>query len=168
MAPGVLSALLGVSIHILQSSTAHAVVQACTHWVVVGVEVVWVHVPNVAHWVDGAVWRIHGDGHCTLIVADEEAKGTPLARVTSGFKSITHCLEVALYVLNKVQDLVQSIQVGIDPVDHETHIDICDPFMLAICLENQEDGCSPAELWSFRRRSREMRCMQKVCLMGQK
>ena len=29
---------------------------------------------------------------------------------------------------------------------HEPHIDICDPLMLAICLEDVENGGSPAEL----------------------
>ena len=31
-------------------------------------------------------------------------------------------------------------------MDHEPHIDVCDPFMLAICLQDQEDGGSPTEL----------------------
>ena len=38
--------------------------------------------------------------------------------------------------------------MGLDPVDNEPHIDICDPLMLAICLEDQEDGSSPTELRS--------------------
>ena len=36
--------------------------------------------------------------------------------------------------------------MGIDPADHEPHIDVCDPFVLAIHLEDQEDGSSPTEL----------------------
>ena len=36
--------------------------------------------------------------------------------------------------------------MGLDPADDESHIDICDPFMLAICLEDQENSGSPAEL----------------------
>ena len=36
--------------------------------------------------------------------------------------------------------------MGLDPVDNEPHIDICDPLMLAIHLEDQEDGGSPTEL----------------------
>ena len=31
-------------------------------------------------------------------------------------------------------------------MDNEPHIDICDPLMLAVCLEDQEDGSSPTEL----------------------
>ena len=79
-------------------------------------------------------------------VADKEAKGMPLARVTSGLKSVMRCLEVDLYVLDEVQNLVWSIQVGLDPEDNESHVDICDLLMLAVCLEDQEDGRSPAEL----------------------
>ena len=147
-----------------------------------GVKVVWLHIPHVAHGVDEALRQIHGDGHGTPIVAEEEAKGTPLAGVTPSLKSIARHLEFDLYILNKVQDLVQSIQVGLDPVDHKPHIDICDPFMSAICLEDKEDGSSPAELgglsdgrgmnvpsvMSFHRWSREIHCMQRVHLMGQK
>ena len=32
-------------------------------------------------------------------------------------------------------------------MDNESHIDICDLIMLAVCLEDQEDGSSLAELW---------------------
>ena len=72
--------------------------------------------------------------------------------------------------------------MGLDPADHEPHIDICDPLMLVICLEDQEDCGSPAELgrpsdmggmnaplvMSLRRWSREMHCMWRVRLVGQK
>ena len=102
VAPGALSELFGVSIHILQSSMANAVAQACSCWVAVGIEVVWLHVPHIAHWVDEAVWRIHGNGHGAPIVADKEAKGTPLTGVASGLKSIPCHLEVHLYVPDEV------------------------------------------------------------------
>ena len=146
MAPRVLSALVGIIIHVLQCGVPYAVAQACSSQVVVGVKVVWFHIPHIARWVDEAVRQIHGDGHGAPIVADKEAKGLPLAGVAPGLKSIAHHLEVNLYILNKVQDLVWSLQVGLDPADHEPHIDICDPFMLAVCLEDKGDGSSPAEL----------------------
>ena len=38
-------------------------------------------------------------------------------------------------------------------MDNESHVDICDFFMLAVCLEDQENGSSPAEL----RRSLQLR-----------
>ena len=72
--------------------------------------------------------------------------------------------------------------MGLDPVDNEFHIDICDLLMLAIHPEDQEDSSSPTELYralqfggmtapsemSFCRQSKEMHCMWSVCLMGQK
>ena len=94
VAPGVLSALFGVSNHILLSSMANVVEQVCSCWVVVGIEVVWLHVPHIACWVDKAVQRTW-NGHGTPIVADKEAKGTPLAGVTPNLKSV-------LYVPDKV------------------------------------------------------------------
>ena len=36
--------------------------------------------------------------------------------------------------------------MGLDPADNECHVDICDLLMLAVCLEDQEDGSSPADL----------------------
>ena len=126
---------------------ANAVVQGCSCQVVVGIKVVWLHIPHIAGWVDEAVQRICGNGHHTPIVADKEVKGTPLAGVTPGLKSIPCHLEIDLYVPDKVQNLVWSIQVGLDPVDNESHVDICDLLMRAVCLEDQEDGSSPTELW---------------------
>ena len=34
----------------------------------------------------------------------------------------------------------------INPADNESHIDICDLLMLAVCLEDQENGSSSTEL----------------------
>ena len=36
--------------------------------------------------------------------------------------------------------------MGLDPANNEFHIDICDLFMLVVCLEDQESGSSPAVL----------------------
>ena len=94
--------LVGIVIHILQCGMTYAVVQVCSSQVVVGVKVVWLHVPHVACGVNEAVRWVCGDRHCAPIVADKKAKGVPLARVTHGFKGITHCLEVDLYISNKV------------------------------------------------------------------
>ena len=161
---------------------ANAVMQACPHWVVVGVEVVWHCIPYIAGGVDEAVRWARGNGHGNPKVADKEVKGVPLAGVISSLKSITCCLEVDLYVLDEVQNLVWSIQARLNPADNESHIGICDHLMLAVCLEDQEDGSSPTELrraiqsggmnmppaMGFHRQSREMCCMQSVHLMGQK
>ena len=135
--------LFGVSIHILKSSTAHAVMQVCSCQVVVGVKVVWLHVPHVAHWVDEAVQRIHGDGHGTPIVADKEAKGTPLAGVAPALRA--SCTTLRSPSMSLTKSRIWS-RVYRWESDHKPHIDVCDPFVLAICLEDQEDGGSPAEL----------------------
>ena len=145
-APGVLFELFGVVIGKLQCGAANAVAQVHPHWIVAGVEVVWHHIPHIAGGVDEAVRQVRGDRHGAPKVADKEVKGAPLAGVTSGIKSIMHCLEVDLYVLDEVQNLVRSIQVGLDPADNKSQVDICDLLMLAVCLEDQEDGSSPAEL----------------------
>ena len=68
----------------------HAAVQVCSSRVVVGVEVVQLHIPHVAHGVHEAVRQVHGDGRGTPIVADKEEKGIPLAGVAPGLKSITY------------------------------------------------------------------------------
>ena len=80
----------------------YAVVQVGSSWVVVGVEVIWLHFPHVTGRVDEAVRQVHGNGHGAPIVADKEAKGAPLAGVTSSLKSILSHLEVNLYVPDKV------------------------------------------------------------------
>ena len=80
----------------------YAVVQACSGQVVAGVKVIWLYLPHITHRVDEAVRRVHGDRHGTSVVADKEAKGAPFAGVAPGLKSIMCCLEVNLYVPDKV------------------------------------------------------------------
>ena len=101
-APRVLSALVGVIVGELQHGVTYAVAQVGFSQVVVGIEVVWLHVPHIAGWVDEAVWWIHGNGHGAPIVANKEAKGMPLAGITPGLKSVLHHLEVNLYVPDEV------------------------------------------------------------------
>ena len=144
VAPSIVCVLFKFIIVELQSGAANTVMQAYPCWVVVGVEVIWLCIPHIAGGVDEAVRQVCGNGHGTPEVADEEAKGVLLARVTPCLNSITHCLEVNLYVLDEVQNLVQSIQVGLNPVDNKSHVDIGDLLMLAVCLEDQEDGSGPA------------------------
>ena len=102
MAPRVLPALVGVIIGKLQNGMTYAVVQVGSSWIVAGVKVIWLYVPHITRWVDDAVRQVCGNGHGTPIVADKEAKGMTLARVTSVLKSIMHCLEVNLYVPDEV------------------------------------------------------------------
>ena len=101
-APGVLSALVGIVVGKLQGGTTYAVVQMGPSWVVVGIEVAWLHVTHIAGWIDEAVRWICGNGHGTPIVANKEAKGMPLTRIAPSLKSVPCHLEVDLYVPDKV------------------------------------------------------------------
>ena len=94
--------LVGIVIGELQCGMTYAVAHACSSRVVADVRVVWLYIPHVACRVNEAVRQVRGDGHGAPIVADKEAKGIPLARVMPGLKSIMRCLEVNLYVLDKV------------------------------------------------------------------
>ena len=122
--------------------------KACSGRVVAGVKVVWLHILHVAHGINEAIRWVCGDGHLTPIVVDKEAEGTSLAQVTPGFKGVTCCFQVNLYVRHEVKNLFWGIEAGLDTVDYELYIDIRDPLMLVIHLEDKENGCSPAELES--------------------
>ena len=87
-----------------------------------------------------------GDGHYAPIVVDKEAEGTPLAQVIPSFKGIMHHFQVNLYVGHEVLNLFWGIEAGLDVVDYESDVDIGDLLMLVIHLEEEENGCSPAEL----------------------
>ena len=69
----------------------------------------------------------------------------PLAGVAPSLKSIVHHLKVNLYVFDEIGDLVWGIQVGFNSADHESHVNIGNLFMLAVCLEDQENGSHPTE-----------------------
>ena len=70
--------------------------------------------------------------------------------------------------------------MGVNPADHEPHIDISDPLILSsawktrrmvvvpLSLGGPSDvgGMNTLSAMSLHRWSREMRCMQRVCLMG--
>ena len=127
---------------------AYAVEQACSGRVVVGVKVVWLHILHVAHGINEAIRRVHGDGHHAPIVIDKEAEGVTLARVTPSLKGIVHHFQVNLYVRHKVENLFWGIDTGLDMADYESYVGVGDLLMLVICPEDKENGCSPAELES--------------------
>ena len=122
--------------------------QTCSGRVVAGVEVIRLHILHIAHEINEAIRWVRGDGHHTPIVVDKEAEGAPLAQVTPGFKGVTHCFQVDLYVRHEVENLFWGIEAGLDVVDYESYIDISDLLMLVVCLEDKENGCSPTELES--------------------
>ena len=124
---------------------ANAAVQASSSRIVVGVEVVRLHVPQVAHGINEAIRWVHGDQHHTLIVVDKEAKGASPTWITPSFKGVMCLFQVDLYVRHKVQDLFWGVEMGLDTADYESYVDVGDLLMLVIRLEDEEYGC-PTEL----------------------
>ena len=74
----------------------------CSGRVVAGVKVVQLHILHIARGINEAVRQVHGDGHCTPIIVDKEAEGTPLAQVSPSFKGVTHRFQVDLYIRHEV------------------------------------------------------------------
>ena len=159
MAPGIFSVLVGIVIHILQCGTTYAAAQAYSSWVVAGVEVVRLHIPHTAHGVNEAVRLVHGDGHCAPIVAEKRQKARLLPGSPLALRALCAALRSISISVTKSKNLVRHIQVGLDPTDHKPHIDICDPLMLPVHLEDQENGGSPAEL------RRALRCGGHECAL---
>ena len=125
---------------------AYAVVQVSSGRVVVGVEVVQLHVLHIARGINEAIRCVHGDRHYAPIVVDKEAKGTPLTQITSSFKGIACCFQVNLYVGHEVQDLFWGREAGLNIVYNESNVDVGDLLVLVIHLEDEEYGCHPTEL----------------------
>ena len=125
---------------------AYAVAQMHSSRVVTGAKVVWLYILHIAHGINEAIRWVHGDGHPSPIVVNKEAEGAPLAWVTPSFKGIMHHFQLNLYVRHEVKNLFWGIEVGLDTADYELYIDVGDLLMLVICLEDKENGCSPAEL----------------------
>ena len=125
---------------------AYATMQVHPRWIVAGVKMIQFNIFYVAGGLYQAIKWVCGDRHSIPEIVYKKAKGMPLARVAPGLESITHCLKVNLYVFDKIEDLVWGIQVGLSSADHESHINVSDLFMLAVCLGDQENGSCPAEL----------------------
>ena len=111
-----------------------------------GVKMIQFNTFYITGGIHQAIRWVHGDGHGATEIVYKKAKGTPLAGITPGLESITCCLKVDLYVFDEIEDLFGGIQAGFDSADHELHVNIGNFFMLAVCLENQENGGHPAEL----------------------
>ena len=100
VASGIVGALFRFIIVELQGGTAYAAMQTCPCQIVVGVKVIWIHIPHVAGGVYQAVRWVCQDGNGAPKVAEKKAKSMPLAGIASS--SVTHCLKVDLDVLDKV------------------------------------------------------------------
>ena len=107
--PDVLRMLFGIIVTELQGSVAYTKMQACPHRTVVSVKMIGFNTFDVTGGVRQAIGRVHGDGHNATEIVHKKAIGMPLAGVTPGLESITHHLEVALYVLDEIVDLAGAI-----------------------------------------------------------
>ena len=128
------------------SCVTHTMMQVCPCGTVAGVKMIQFNTFYITGGIHQAIRWVCGDRHGTTEIVYKKAEGTPLARIAPGLKSVTHCLKVDLYVFDKVDDLFGGIQVGLNSADHKPHINIGNFFMLAVCLENQENGSHPTEL----------------------
>ena len=135
--------LFGIIVTELQGGMAYTTMQAFPCGTVVSVEVIRFDTFDVSGGVHQAIGRVHGDGHSATEIVHKKAIGAPLARVTPGLESIACHLEVTLYVLDETVYLAGAIEAGIDSVDHESHINIGNFLMPAVCLEHQENGGHP-------------------------
>ena len=141
--PNVFSMLFGIFVTELQGGTAYTMMQAHPHGTVAGVKMIRFDAFDVTGGIHQAITRVCGDGHSSAEIVHKETIGMPLAGVTPGLESIACHLEVTLYVLDEIMDLAGAIQVGVDSADHESHINVGNFLMPAVCLEHQENGGHP-------------------------
>ena len=113
---------------------------------VAGVKIIWFNTFYITGGIHQAIRWVSGDGHGTIEIVYKKAKGMPLAGIAPGLESITCHLKVDLYVFDEIEDLFRGIQVRLNSVDHEPHVNIGNFFVLAVHLENQENGGHSAEL----------------------
>ena len=115
--PCIFSVLLGISVTELQGGSAYTTVQACPRGTVPSVEVIGLSDFDVCCGIHQTIGRVRWDRHNAAQIIHKEAIGTPLASIVPGLESIVHLLEIDIYVLDEVIDLVGAVEVAIDSVD---------------------------------------------------
>ena len=93
------------------------------------VEVIELSTFDICHGIHQTIGRVHGDRH--------NAIGTSLAGIAPGLEDIAHLLEIDIYVLDEVVDLVGAVEVAINSANHESHINIDNTLVLAVCQEHK-------------------------------
>ena len=83
--------------------------RACPHGTVVSVEMIRFDALDITGGVHQAIGMVRRDGHNTAEIVHKKAIDASLAGVTPGLESITHHLEVTLYVLDEIVDLAGAI-----------------------------------------------------------
>ena len=135
--PCIFSVLLGISVAELQGGSAYTTVQVCPCRTVPSVEVIGLSTFDVCCGIHQTIGRVHWDRHNTAEIIHEEAIGTPLAGIVPSLESIACLPEIKIYVLDEVVDLVEAVEVAIDPADHESHVNIDNSLVLTVCLEHE-------------------------------
>ena len=107
--PCIFSALLGISVTELQGGSAYTMVQAHPRRTVPSVIMIGLDAFDVSGGVHQTKGRVCWDGHNAAEIVHKEAIGAPLACIAPGLDSITHLLEVDLYVLDEVIDLAGAV-----------------------------------------------------------
>ena len=107
--PNIFSMLFGIIVTELQGSVAYTTMQAHPHGTVAGVEMIQFDAFDVTGGIHKAIGRVCGDRHGTTEIVHKKTISAPLAGVAPSLESITHCLEVALYVLDEIVDLAGAI-----------------------------------------------------------
>ena len=101
--------LFGIIATELQGGVAYTKMQACLSGTVASVEMIGFNTFDVTGGVHQAIGRVCEDRHNATEIVHKKAIGMPLAGITPGLESITHCPEVALYVLDEIVDLTGAI-----------------------------------------------------------
>ena len=101
------------------------------------VEVIELSTFDICHGIHQTIGRVHGDRHNATEIIHEEAIGTSLAGIAPGLEDIAHLLEIDIYVLDEVVDLVGAVEVAINSANHESHINIDNTLVLAVCQEHE-------------------------------
>ena len=101
------------------------------------VEVIGFSTFDVCRGIHQTISRVCGDGHYATEIIHKEAISSSLAGITPGLKGVVHHTEVNLYVLDEVIDLVGAVESAIDLVNHESHINVDNPFVLTVRLEHE-------------------------------
>ena len=135
--PSVFSALLGIGVTELQGGSAHTMVQVHPRGTVLSVEVIGLSAFDVCHGIHQTIGRVCGDGHNAAEIIHEEAIGVSLASIVPSLEGIVCLPEIDIYVLDEVVDLVGAVEVAIDSADHESHVNVDNPLVLAVCLEHK-------------------------------
>ena len=107
--PCVFSALLGISVTELQGGSAYTMVQVHLHGTVPSVEVIRLGTFDICCGIHQTIGRAHWDRHNAAEIVHKEAIGAPLACIVPGLESIVCLLEIDIYVLDEVVDLVGAV-----------------------------------------------------------